>query len=109
MTQRGKHDRAPADFRIGGQAMESIIAKLLQDFEQGKMNRRQLIQSLSLAAAAAAGMAPAARAAGKPLEALYVNHLSYEENDYKKALDFYVDLLAMKGTQHDRKQCPLTF
>ena len=25
--------------------MESVIAKLLQDFEQGKMNRRQLIQS----------------------------------------------------------------
>ena len=39
--------------------MESVIAKLLQDFERGKMNRRQLIQSLSLAAAAAAaGMAP---------------------------------------------------
>jgi len=37
--------------------MESVIAKLLQDFEQGKMNRRQLIQSLSLAAAAAAGAA----------------------------------------------------
>src|SRR5262245_36523217 len=70
---RGKPDRIPAEFRIGGQAMESVIAKLVQDFEQGKMNRRQLIQSLSLAAAAAAGIAPAARAAGKPLEALYVN------------------------------------
>ena len=45
------------------------------------MNRRQLIQSLSLAAAAAAGTAPAAMAAGKPLEALYVNHISYEVND----------------------------
>jgi hypothetical protein len=65
--------------------MESVIAKLLQDFEQGKMNRRQLIQSLSLAAAAAAaGMAPAARAAGKPLEALYV-------------------------TEDDGKQCRLVF
>jgi len=85
--------------------MESVIAKLLQDFEQGKMNRRQLIQSLSLAAAAAAGMAPAARAAGKPLEALYVNHISYEVNDYKKVRDFYVDLLGMKVTEDDGKQC----
>ena len=33
--------------------METLIAKLLQDFEQGKMNRRQLISSLSVAAAAA--------------------------------------------------------
>ena len=43
--------------------MEVVIAKLLEDFEQGKMSRRQLIKSLSVAAAAAAGMAPAARAA----------------------------------------------
>jgi hypothetical protein len=56
--------------------MESVIAKLLEDFEHGKMSRRQLIQSLSLTAAATAGMASAARAAGKPLEALYVNHIS---------------------------------
>ena len=90
--------------------MESVIAKLLQDFERGKMNRRQLIQSLSLAAAAAAaGMAPAARAAGKPLEALYVNHISYEVNDYKKVRDFYVDLLGMKITEDDGKQCRLVF
>ena len=65
--------------------MENVIAKLVQDFEQGKMNRRQLIQSLSLAAAAAAGMAPAARAAGTPLEALYVNHISYEVNDIRRS------------------------
>jgi catechol 2,3-dioxygenase-like lactoylglutathione lyase family enzyme len=89
--------------------MESVIAKLLQDFEQGKMNRRQLIQSLSLAAAAAAAIAPAAKAAGKPLEALYVNHISYEVNDYKKVRDFYVDLLGMKVTEDDGKQCRLVF
>jgi hypothetical protein len=34
--------------------MEHIIAKLLRDFEDGFMNRRQLIQSLSLAATAVA-------------------------------------------------------
>jgi hypothetical protein len=56
--------------------MESFIAKLLQDFEQGKMDRRQLIKSLAVAATAAAAAAPAASAAGKPLEALYVNHIS---------------------------------
>ena len=88
--------------------METVIAKLLQDFEQGKMNRRQLIQSLSVAAAAAAGMAPA-MAAGKPLEALYVNHISYSVNDYKKVRDFYVDLLGMKITEDDGKQCRLVF
>ncbi len=33
------------------------IGKLLQDFEEGRMNRRQLIQSLALAAGAAAPIA----------------------------------------------------
>src|SRR5438445_11907219 len=93
--------------------MESVIAKLLQDFGQGKMNRRQLVRSLSVAAAAtaaAAGVAPAAAAAGKPLEALYVNHISYQVNDYKKVRDFYVDLLGMKITEDDGKeQCHLVF
>jgi catechol 2,3-dioxygenase-like lactoylglutathione lyase family enzyme len=89
--------------------MENVIAKLLQDFEQGKMNRRQLIQSLSVAAAAAAGMAPEAKAAGKGLEALYVNHISYQVNDYKKVRDFYVDLLGMKITEDDGMQCRLVF
>src|SRR5437016_8071281 len=93
--------------------MESVIAKLVQDFEQGKMNRRQLVQSLSIAAAAAAvpttvigAQAPAPT--GK-LEAGYVNHISYSVNDYKKVRDFYVDLLGMKVTQDDGKQCRLVF
>src|SRR5262249_55456208 len=80
-----------------------------QDFEQGKMNRRQISQSLSLAAAAAAGIAPAARAEGKPLGGLDVNHISYEENDYKRGRDFYVGLLCMKMTEHDVKQCRAVF
>ncbi len=33
--------------------MESVIAGLLEDFDDGKMTRRQLIQSLAMAAAAA--------------------------------------------------------
>ena len=88
--------------------MESMIAKLLQDFEQGKMNRRQLIRSLAVAGAAAAAVAPAAKA-GKPLEALYINHISYQVNDYKKVRDFYADLLGMKVTEDDGKQCRLVF
>jgi catechol-2,3-dioxygenase len=89
--------------------METLIANLLQDFEQGKMSRRQLIQSLTIAAAAAAGVAPAAKAAGQPLEALYVNHISYQVNDYKKVRDFYVDLLDMKVTEDNGQQCRLVF
>src|SRR6478736_924012 len=100
MSQRGKPDRIPAQFRIGGQAMEGVIAKLLQDFEQGKMNRRQLIQSLSLAAAAAAGMAPAARTAGKPLEALYVDHIAYTVTNWDAEKDGFEEELKRRGLQY---------
>jgi catechol 2,3-dioxygenase-like lactoylglutathione lyase family enzyme len=93
--------------------MERIIAKLLTDFESGKMTRRQLIQSLALTAtaASAAMAAPAAAAApdGKGFKAIAVNHISYEVADYAKTRDFYSDLLGMKVLQDDGKQCFLAF
>lgn len=91
--------------------MEQIIGKLLQDFEQGKMTRRQLIQSLALAATAAstASAAPAAAADGKVFQAVYVNHISYQVRDYTKTRDFYAGLFGMKVTQDDGKQCRLVF
>lgn len=90
--------------------MEHIVAKLLQDFELGKMNRRQLIQSITVAATAAAATAPTARAAESPFKAVTVNHISYNVADYKRTRDFYVDLLGMGVKQdNDKNQCYLTF
>jgi catechol 2,3-dioxygenase-like lactoylglutathione lyase family enzyme len=89
--------------------MEHIMAKLLQDFEQGKMNRRQLIQSLALAAtAAAASAATAAAADTKIAQAVYINHVSYQVADYAKTRDFYADLFGMKVSRDDGKQCRLS-
>jgi catechol 2,3-dioxygenase-like lactoylglutathione lyase family enzyme len=88
--------------------MEHIIAKLLQEFEQGKMTRRQLIQSLALASAAGAAV-PAAAAEGKGFKAVTVNHISYQVADYAKTRDFYADLLGMKVSHDDGKQCYLSF
>jgi len=93
--------------------MELIIAKLLNDFEHGRMTRRQLIQSLALTAtaASAAGAAPAAAAAGEGqgFTAIAVNHISYQVADYRKTRDFYANLLGMKVTQDNGRQCYLTF
>jgi catechol 2,3-dioxygenase-like lactoylglutathione lyase family enzyme len=89
--------------------MENLIAKLLHDFEEGKMNRRQLIQSLAMAATAAAATAPAVAAEGKGFQAVTVNHISYQVADYAKTRDFYVDLLGMKVSQDTGKQCYLSF
>jgi catechol 2,3-dioxygenase-like lactoylglutathione lyase family enzyme len=85
--------------------MESLIAKLLGDFEDGKLSRRQLIQSLALcatapaAAAAAATQAPAAGAGAPaasspaPWKTVYLDHISYSVSDYKKSAAFYSSLM----------------
>jgi catechol 2,3-dioxygenase-like lactoylglutathione lyase family enzyme len=86
--------------------MEHLIGKLLHDFEQGRMDRRQLIRSIAVAAAAVA--APAA-AEGKGFQAVAVNHISYVAADYAKTRDFYADLLGMKISHDDGKQCYMSF
>jgi catechol 2,3-dioxygenase-like lactoylglutathione lyase family enzyme len=88
--------------------MEHLIGKLLHDFEQGKMNRRQLIRSLALAAAAGGAASPAA-AEGKGFRAVAVNHISYVVADYSKTRDFYADLLGMNVSHDDGKQCYMSF
>src|ERR1043165_8348369 len=88
--------------------MEQIIAKLLQDFEQGTMSRRQLIQSLT-GASPAASAATLAAAESKGFKAVTVNHISYQVADYAKTRDFYADLLGMKVSHDDGRQCYLSF
>jgi catechol 2,3-dioxygenase-like lactoylglutathione lyase family enzyme len=87
--------------------MEHIIAKLLQDFEDGKMNRRQLIRSLAVASAASAAVP--ALADGKGFKAVTINHISYQVKDYAKTRDWYVDLLGMKVSGDNGRQCNLSF
>ena len=55
--------------------MEHLIAKLMEDFERGKMTRRQLIQSFvpAATATATAGAAVPAAAEPKKFRALAVN------------------------------------
>ena len=89
--------------------MEHLIAKLLQDFEQGKMNRRQLIQSLAVAATAAGAATPLAAAGNQGFKVTTVNHISYQVADYAKTRDFYADLFGMKVLQDTGKQCNLAF
>jgi catechol 2,3-dioxygenase-like lactoylglutathione lyase family enzyme len=87
--------------------MEHLIAKLVQDFERGAINRRELIQSLTVTAAVAITAAVPASAESKGFSAIRLNHISYQVADYAKTRDFYVDLLGMKVSGDDGKQCSL--
>ena len=84
--------------------MESLIAKLLGDFEDGKMSRRQLIQSLALCATApavvagaaqppAASTVAAAASSPAPWKTVWLDHISYAVADYKRSAAFYSNLM----------------
>jgi catechol 2,3-dioxygenase-like lactoylglutathione lyase family enzyme len=78
--------------------MERVIAGLLEDFEGGRISRRQLIQSLAMTALAApsasAAQAPAASASGPaPWKTVCLDHISYAVADYKKSAEFYRNLM----------------
>jgi catechol 2,3-dioxygenase-like lactoylglutathione lyase family enzyme len=83
--------------------MEIVIARLLEDFERGKMTRRQLIQSLATAAmagpaaaVAAAAQTPATTSAAStpaPWKTVWLDHISYQVSDYKRSVEFYKNLM----------------
>jgi catechol 2,3-dioxygenase-like lactoylglutathione lyase family enzyme len=101
--------------------MEGIIAGLLKQFEEGKMTRRQLIQSLALAAAAAApGATAAAQTASpakpaisqafelSPWKTVWLDHISYAVSDYRKSTAFYRDLMGWEiSNDNGTSQCTL--
>ena len=91
--------------------MEQIVAKLVSEFEQGKLSRRQLIKNLSLAVTAGSALSavPAVAADDKMVPAIYINHVSYQVTDYAKTRDFYAGLFGMKVSEDDGKQCRLSF
>jgi len=91
--------------------VERDIVELLDQFEHGKISRRQLVQNLMLGmAAASAGASAVAASSARPgFKAVAVNHISYGSADYKRTRDFYADLLGMRVSEDTGEQCALSF
>jgi catechol 2,3-dioxygenase-like lactoylglutathione lyase family enzyme len=85
--------------------LEQLIAKFVQEFESGKMNRRQLIHSLALVVSLAS---TAAADDTNIVKATNINHISYQVADYAKTRDFYAGLFGMKVSEDNGKQCHLS-
>jgi hypothetical protein len=82
--------------------MEGFVAHKLNEFETGKISRRRLIETLTLAATTAYA-ADSANAAS-PRDAALINHISYTCPDFKKAADWYsmvFNLDQVGTTAHD--------
>jgi catechol 2,3-dioxygenase-like lactoylglutathione lyase family enzyme len=82
--------------------MEAVIARLLNEFESGKLTRRQLVQTLALVAVGSpVASAVAQSAANKsppaapvaPWKTVWLDHISFRVSDYKRSVDFYTGLM----------------
>src|SRR5215831_5905903 len=91
--------------------MEKFIAKLVKDFEDKRVSRRQLIHTIQVAAATFAAGEQAANAApaANSFKTINVNHISYSCPDYTIARDFYQHLMGMGVTQDSGRQCYMPF
>lgn len=91
--------------------MEAFVARLVKEFEDGRMSRRQLIQRLALAATA--GPAAVSRAAAQTTSAfrtVRLDHMSYQVPDYRRTRDFYAGLIGMSVEADNGKDyCQLQF
>ena len=83
--------------------MEGFVAHKLNDYANGKISRRGLIEALTLAATTA--YAGTARAADSPgLKVALINHISYTCPNFKQAADWYskaFNLDQIGATDHD--------
>src|SRR5258708_5843429 len=75
--------------REGEIAMEGFVAHKLAEFEQGKISRRRLIETLTLAATTAYAADRAGAAEQPGLKAALINHISYTCPNYRQAADWY--------------------
>ena len=105
--------------------MKRSVTRILDEFDSGRMSRRQLLRVLG-AAVAAAPVASLAQTAGggrsaaprdstplvPPFEAtgwktVWLDHLSYQCTDYRKAAAFYATLMGWRVRSDDGKQAAL--
>ena len=81
--------------------MEAMIAALVTEFERGRVSRRQLIQGLSMLAAAG-GVATAARAQPTPFTSSRIDHISVQTPDLARSVDFYQKVFGLSVLNEDK-------
>jgi catechol 2,3-dioxygenase-like lactoylglutathione lyase family enzyme len=77
--------------------MERFIEKLIDQFDSGRLSRREFCETMAVATAVLAAGGGAANAAPQSgFTMLGVNHISYSCPDYRMARDFYRDVFGMQ-------------
>jgi catechol 2,3-dioxygenase-like lactoylglutathione lyase family enzyme len=90
--------------------MEAFAVVKLQEFEEGKISRRKLIETLVAAATATTAAAGTAEAAQQPaVKVSNVNHVSYTCANYKQAADWYSKVFNLEQVNDDGHNVNLPF
>jgi hypothetical protein len=77
--------------------MKAFVAAKLDEYKSGKITRRQLLETLTVAAATTAATgAQAAPAQNRALRAALTNHISYECPDFRRVADWYSRVFNME-------------
>ena len=80
--------------------MEAMISRLVEGFERGALSRRDLVQGLTMLAAA--GGATAARAQEGTLKAAKIDHVSIQVSDLPRAIAFYQKIFGFTILSEDK-------
>jgi len=90
--------------------MEGFVATKLDEFDRGKISRRKLIETLTLAATTAYAADNAqAQAPAPPLKVALVNHISYTCPNFKQAGEWYAKVFNLETTYVRDTELALTF
>lgn len=76
--------------------MKHVISDLVGRFERGQLSRRELIQTLTLVAAAGA------RASAAPLRSGSINHVSVLVTDMARSIEFYNRVFGLSVQNEDQ-------
>src|SRR5258706_783707 len=84
--------------------MEGLVAQKIDDYKPGKISRRRLIETLTLAATTVYAKDANAAASNPSLKVALVNHVSYTCPNFQQAADWYskiFNLDQMGATKND--------
>jgi catechol 2,3-dioxygenase-like lactoylglutathione lyase family enzyme len=87
--------RLTINLRSRGGAVQ-LINDLVNDYERGRVTRRELIQTLALLAAAGAS------ASAAPLKSGSINHVSVLVSDMARSIDFYNRVFGLSVQNEDK-------
>ena len=90
--------------------MEAYVANKVDDYQAGRITRRQLIESLTVAAATAYSAGSAKAGAPEPsLRVALVNHVSYTCPNFKQAADWYSKIFNLEQVGETKNDVALPF